>query len=148
MARVAAHRIMSVAISVGTRFPAFATSMGRVLLAGRSADWLEGYLASARLRALTPHTITDGGQLRAELSRVREQGWALVDEELEEGLRSIAAPVKDAAGTVVAAVNVSAPARRGSTEDIVRDLLPALLRAAQEISTDLVHLGWGADSRS
>jgi len=140
VARVATRRIMTVSISIGTRFPAYATSMGRVLLAGRSDEWLAGYLASARLTPLTSHTITDPAELRAQVLRAREQGWGLVDQELEEGLRSVAAPIRGAGGEVVAAVNVSAPARRGSTEDIVRDLVPPLRRAAERIGADLAQL--------
>src|SRR5690349_20588165 len=93
VARVPTKRIMTVAISVGTRFPAFATSMGRVLLAGQSDDWLAGYLLSTPLTSLTARTIDDPTRLRAELARIRRQGWALVDQELEEGLRSVAAPI-------------------------------------------------------
>ncbi len=137
VARVATKRIMGVAISVGTRFPAYATSMGRVLLAGRSDQWLADFLASTPLRALTPYTITDPEALRAELHRVRAQGWALVDQELEEGLRSIAAPVRSAAGEVVAAVNVSASARRGSAASVRAEILPHLLATAAAVEQDL-----------
>ena len=137
VARVATKRIMTVAIAVGTRFPAYATSMGRILLAGQSDDWLDGYLASARLSALTPHTIHDPGGLRAELARTRRQGWALVDQELEEGLRSAAAPIRDASGQVIAAVNVSTPASRRSLDEIRHELLPPLLATADAIAEDL-----------
>jgi IclR family transcriptional regulator, pca regulon regulatory protein len=143
VARVATKRIMTVAISVGTRFPAHATSMGRVLLAGQSDEWLDGYLASARLRALTSHTIHDPAALRAELTRTRRQGWALVDQELEEGLRSVAAPILDQDGRVVAAVNVSSPASRRTLEDVRRELLPPLLSTARLIAEDL-HRAAGA----
>ncbi|GIH14580.1 IclR family transcriptional regulator [Rugosimonospora africana] len=137
IARVATKRIMTVAISVGTRFPAFATSMGRVLLAGQSSDWLDGYLLSAELRPLTPHTIAEPARLRAELMRIRRQGWALVDQELEEGLCSVAAPIRDTRGRVVAAINVSAHASRRTVEEIRRDLLPPLLDTAKLIGDDL-----------
>lgn len=140
VARVATRRIMNVAISVGTRFPAYVTSMGRVLLAGKSDDWLAGYLASAQLERLTPYTITDPEELRTELLRVREQGWVLVDQELEEGLRSIAAPIRDGSGQVVAGLNISAPLRRGSSEQIVSELLPHLRKTAERISEDLAAL--------
>jgi IclR family pca regulon transcriptional regulator len=140
VARVATRRIMTVAISVGTRFPAYATSMGRVLLAGQSDEWLAGFITSANLTSLTPYTVTDPDKLREIVTQVREQGWALVDQELEEGLRSIAVPVRDASGSVVAALNLSAPARRGSGDDIARELLPPLLDAATEIQSDLASL--------
>lgn len=137
VARVPTSRIMTVAISVGTRFPAYATSMGRVLLAGQSDEWLDGYLASARLSPLTQRTITDAEELRVELQHVRQQGWALVDEELEEGLRAIAAPVHDTRGRVIAAVNISAPTRRGDPEMLRHDLLPHLLETARQIEDDV-----------
>jgi IclR family pca regulon transcriptional regulator len=137
--RVPTSRIMRVAINVGTRFPAYATSMGRVLLAGLPEPELAAYLARAEIRPLTPRAIEDAGALAAELAKVREQGWALVDQELEEGLRSIAAPVHDAGGRTIAAVNVSAHASRVSAEDVRRTLLPPLLETARRIETDLAR---------
>lgn len=137
VARVPTRRIMAVAIAVGTRFPAYATSMGRVLLAGQSADWLDGYLASTALRSITPHTLIEPGRLRAELNQVRDQGWAMVDQELEQGLRSIAAPLRDRDGRVVAAVNISAPTSRGEVDEVREELLPHLLRTAAQIEQDL-----------
>ena len=102
VARVPVSRIMTVAISVGTRFPAYATSMGRVLLAGLSRTELEAYLAMVTLERLTARTVATVGGLRAELAKVRSQGFALVDQELEEGLRAVAAPIRDRSGRVVA----------------------------------------------
>jgi len=137
VARVPTKRIMTVSISVGTRFPAYATSMGRVLLAWRSPDWLDGYLASAKLRALTPHTIADPKALLAEFASVRERGWALVDQELEEGLRSVAAPIRDTGGQVVAAINVATNASRHRPEELVERIVPELLVTAGLIEKDL-----------
>jgi IclR family pca regulon transcriptional regulator len=137
VARVPTSRIMRVAINVGTRFPAYATSMGRVQLAGLAPEALDAYLARADLRRLTPHTLSEPDALRAELDRIRAQGWAIVDQELEEGLRSVAAPIRDRGGTVVAAVNVSAHASRASRDTIRRTLLPPLLAAAERIEADL-----------
>jgi IclR family pca regulon transcriptional regulator len=137
VARVPVSRIMTVAISVGTRFPAYATSMGRVLLAGLPADALEEYLGSVRIDRLSPRTVSTPDALRTELDRVRKQGWALVDQELEEGLRSVAAPLHDRAGRVVAAVNLSAHASRTSAEKVRRELVPPLLAAAGRIEADL-----------
>jgi IclR family pca regulon transcriptional regulator len=137
VARVPTKRIMTVAISVGTRFPAYATSMGRVLLAAEPDDWLHDYLEHAELRPITRRTVTDKARLRAILGRVRSAGFALVDQELEEGLRSLAVPVRDADGTVVAALNVSAHASRGSSEAIRKALLPPLLETAQRVAEDL-----------
>ena len=144
VARVPTKRIMRIAISVGTRFPAYATSMGRVLLAGQSDDWLDGYLASADLPALTRHTISDAARLRTELLRIRRQGWALVDQELEEGLRSVAAPIRDQDGRVVAAVNLSAHATRGTPEQVLADFLDPLLETAKLIEEDLRMSGGAA----
>jgi IclR family pca regulon transcriptional regulator len=137
VARVPTKRIMRIAISVGTRFPAYATSMGRVLLAGQSDDWLDAYLASADLRAITEHTISDAARLRAELAHIREQGWALVDQELEEGLRSIAAPIRDPEGRVIAALNLSAHTSRTGRDDMCEEFLPPLLATAKLIGEDL-----------
>jgi IclR family pca regulon transcriptional regulator len=136
VARVATKRLMTVAINVGTRFPAYATSMGRVLLAARPAEERAAYLGTARLQPLTLHTVTDPARLAAVLAEVADQGFAVLDQELEEGLRSIAVPVRDAGGGVVAAMNVSASARR-STEALCRDLLPPLRQAALEVEADL-----------
>ncbi|MBJ7291800.1 MAG: IclR family transcriptional regulator [Williamsia sp.] len=140
VARVPVSRIMTVSITIGTRFPANATSMGRVLLAGLGADALDEQLTQ-RPQALTPRTLDDPDALRAELNRVRNQGHSLVDQELEDGLRSIAAPIHDRTGTVTAAVNLSTHATRHTPEQMRRDLLPALLGAADAISTDLARLG-------
>ena len=137
VARVPTSRIMTVAINVGTRFPAYATSMGRVLLAGLPDDELEAYLKDIRLERLTARTVSSAAALRAELQRVRAQGWAMVDQELEEGLRAVAAPIRDRAGRVVAAVNVSAHASRTTLERMRRDLVPPLVAAAARISADL-----------
>jgi IclR family transcriptional regulator, pca regulon regulatory protein len=137
VARVPVSRIMTVAINVGTRFPAYATSMGRVLLAGLPPEALDAYLADVRLGRLSRHTMTSPTDLRAELEQVRRQGWAMVDQELEEGLRSVAAPVRDRLGRVVAAVNLSTHASRTSLEAIRRHLVPPLLETAARIEADL-----------
>jgi IclR family pca regulon transcriptional regulator len=137
VARVPTSQIMRVTISIGTRFPAYATSMGRVLLAGLPADRLDAYLAAATLRRFTDQTITSEAALRGELKRVREQGWALNDQELEEGLRSIAVPLRDHAGRVTAAVNIASPASRTSPESARSVLLPPLLATAARIEADL-----------
>ncbi|HET7398653.1 MAG TPA: IclR family transcriptional regulator C-terminal domain-containing protein [Intrasporangium sp.] len=136
VARVATRRIMTVGISVGTRFPAYATSMGRVLLAGLTREELDHVLTETELRPLTDRTIVDEAALREELDRVRSQGFSLVDEELELGLRSLAAPVRGRAGEVVAAVNVSTQVR-SVRADGLEEQLPALLETAAAISADL-----------
>lgn len=138
VARVATRRIMSIGITVGTRFPAHATSMGRVLLAGMPPETLDSYFASADLTPLTPRTIDDEAGLRRELDKVRAQGWCFVDQELELGLRSIAVPVVDSLGDVVAALNVSAPTV--SDDDLMSSTLPALQRTAQAVTADLAEM--------
>ena len=137
VARVPTSRIMTVAINVGTRFPAYATSMGRVLLAGLDDAALDDFLAGADLHPLTRSTVSDPESLRAELHRVRRLGWAMVDQELEEGLRSIAAPVHSRTGAVAAAVNVSSHVSRISKDAAKRRLLPVLLEAVRRIEADL-----------
>lgn len=137
VARVAVSRIMTVGINIGTRFPAYATSMGQVLLAGLSVAELDVYLESARLRALTPQTPADPAALRRELEVVRAQGYSIADQELEEGLRSVAAPIRGHTGVTVAAVNISTHATRHTVESIRADLVPHLLTVARAIERDL-----------
>jgi IclR family pca regulon transcriptional regulator len=137
VARVPTRRIMSITLSVGTRLPAYATSMGRVLLAALPEAVLEERLLQMDLRPLSARTITDIGELRIVLERVRRQGWAAVDQELEEGLRSLAVPIRDASDTVVAALNVSVHASRGTMTTLRRDILPLAQEAATAIEGDL-----------
>jgi IclR family pca regulon transcriptional regulator len=132
---------MTVAINVGTRFPAHATSMGHVLLAGLSDADLEAYLVAAKLDTFTQHTITSAEALRAEIARVREQGWALVDQELESGLRSIAVPLHDRDAHVIAAMNVSTQASRTTPTAVRREMLPTLQSTATRIEADLALAG-------
>jgi IclR family transcriptional regulator, pca regulon regulatory protein len=147
VARAAAKRIMTVAIRVGTRFPAYAASMGRVLLAGLSPQELDNYLAEATFDALTERTVTDPDRLRAILREVDSQGYAIVDQELEDGLRAIAAPIHDASGAVIAAVNVSAHAGRYHTPDaMLTQLLPDLLKTAALIESDLKAIPGGSSA--
>ncbi|MEV4236515.1 MULTISPECIES: IclR family transcriptional regulator C-terminal domain-containing protein [unclassified Nocardia] len=136
VARVAASRIMTVSINIGTRFPAYATSMGHVLLAGLPAAELDTYLARTALTRLTANTITDQDTLRSDLETVRAQGFSIVDQELEEGLRSVAAPIRDRSG-VIAAINISTHASRRSIESIRAELIPRLQTAARRIEADL-----------
>lgn len=129
-ARVATSRVMSVNIAVGTRLPAYATALGRVLLADAPPREHE-------LRALTPRTLTDPAALAAALETVRTQGYALVDEELEAGLRSIAVPVRDRTGRVVAALNTATHVTGRTVAEYVRDVLPELTVTAGAIEADL-----------
>jgi IclR family pca regulon transcriptional regulator len=137
VARVPTKRIMTVNISVGTRFPAAITSMGRVLLAALGPDELGAVLAGSDLQQYTPRTRRSARVLRKVIDEVRTAGWAVVDQELEIGLRSIAAPVHDAAGAVVAAVNVSIHASRATVEDLEARFLPQLLMTTRRIDEDL-----------
>ncbi|MEU4350776.1 IclR family transcriptional regulator C-terminal domain-containing protein [Streptomyces sp. NPDC023838] len=139
VARVPTVRIMSIDITVGTRFPAYATAMGRVLLAGLAPG--ERPPLPDGLPALTPNTVTSPAELARIVERCAADGYALVAEELEEGLRSLAVPVRGADGRVVAAVNVARHARRGTPSQMLASLLPPLRATAGLISADLAALG-------
>ncbi len=137
VARASANRIMTIALTVGTRLPPYPTSMGRVLLAHLAEKDLDAYLSRATLRKLTEHTIADQQELRAVLAKVRGQGWASVDQELEAGVRSVAVPIRDSSHRVVAAINASAHAARVPMETLERQFLPKLLAAARQIDSEL-----------
>ncbi|NKQ54871.1 helix-turn-helix domain-containing protein [Amycolatopsis sp. K13G38] len=140
VARVPASRSMTITLNVGSRLPAYPTSMGRVLLAALPEPELRSYLDSTTLERLTPNTITDPDELRAELRRVAEQGFAVVDGEREEGIRSAAAPVRGSTGRVLAALNVSANAGRVSLEELRGRFVPRLLETAEAITKDIAGL--------
>ncbi|MFJ9629052.1 IclR family transcriptional regulator C-terminal domain-containing protein [Streptomyces sp. NPDC101175] len=133
--RVATSRVMSVNIAVGTRFPAYATALGRVLLADAPPATVRDALSAPR--PLTPRTLTDPGALSAALERVGSQGYALVDEELEAGLRALAVPVRDRTGRVVAALNTATHVARRPAAEYVAAVLPELLETAGRIEADL-----------
>ncbi|MFF0448938.1 IclR family transcriptional regulator C-terminal domain-containing protein [Streptomyces sp. NPDC004609] len=136
-ARIATSRIMSVDIRIGTRFPAYAASMGRVLLAGLPAQERAELLARTERRALTPRTVISVPELERVVERVAREGYALVDEELEEGLRSLAVPVRDLAGRTVASVNVGMHSSRRTVEQCLTEVLPELRSTAAAIEADL-----------
>lgn len=140
VARVPTRRIMSITLSVGTRLPAHCTSMGRVLLASLPPDQLDRYLTTAELEGWTDRTITDRDRLRTVLEEVRSRGWALVDQELEIGLRSVAAPIRRGTDTI-AALNVSSAVSRVSLDDLRRRILPPLIETATTISNALTQQG-------
>ena len=127
-----AGRVVSSTLQPGTRVPAYCTANGRVLLAALPPAELEAWLAGRTLRPLTPHTLTDPVRLRTEIDRVREQGHAVVDQELEPGLRTISVPLRNFRGEVVAALNVSVHASRVATEELT-DHLPALRHAQVQL---------------
>lgn len=133
VARVAGRRILSVGLHVGTRLPAYCTSMGRILLSDLSADDLEAYLARATIPANTPKTVTDRSKLAGLIANSREDGYAVVDEELELGLRSIAVPIRNRSGRIEAAINVSTQSARFSISGMEREFLPHLKEAAAAI---------------
>lgn len=144
VARVPTRRIMTIALGVGTRLPAYATSMGRVLLAALPEDELDGFLAAGTFEALTEHTVTEPARLRQIIGEVRAEGHALVDEELEIGLRSIAVPLTGADGRTMAALNVSAAAPRVDLDELRERLLPALRSTGEAISAALRRSGASA----
>jgi IclR family transcriptional regulator, pca regulon regulatory protein len=135
--RVPTSRIMTVALTVGSRLPAYATSMGRVLLAAQGPAALDEYFAQATLAPLTSRTVTDEARLRDILSTVRAQGWALVDQELEEGIRSVAAPLRNDQREVIGALNVSTHAGRVTKEHLKKHILPQLQQTADRINAAL-----------
>jgi len=132
--RVPTHKIMSISLGVGSRLPAYCTSMGRLLLAGLDEDDLRARLVASAPAALTKHTVTDIDVLLSKIAQARRQRWCLVNQELEEGLISIAAPVINRAGRTVAALNITGQANRTSAKVMQETMLPALLAAAQKIS--------------
>lgn len=135
LARVPAKRIMSIALAVGSRLPAYPTSMGRVLLAALDPGALEGYFAAATLRKLTDLTITNQAELRRVLAQVRERGWASCDQEIEVGVRTVATAIRDRSGRTIAAINIASHASRVSFKQLRAHHLPLLLQAAGRIST-------------
>ena len=137
VARVQTRRIMSISLSVGSRLPAFCTSMGRVLLAQLPEQMLERYLQSATFSKFTERTVCNADELRKEIRSVSKQGYALVDQELELGLRSLAVPVFAGRSRTVAAVNVSTQAARTSKAAMLQNFLPVLRQAAADISSCL-----------
>jgi len=137
VARVPTRRIMTVAITIGTRFSAYATSMGRVLLAELPDEKVREILAADPPRQLTPQTTTSVDALLEELALVRMQGWSLVDSELELGLRSLAVPVHGKDGQVAAAFNVSTSATRASLERMHDFYLPSALATGKSIDAEL-----------
>jgi len=137
VARASANRIMTIALTVGTRLPPYPTSMGRVLLAWLPPAEIDAILGRTSLRKLTEQTVVDPDELKRILATVRAQGWATVDQELEAGVRSVAVPIRDSSGKVVAAINASAHAARVPMRTLEKQFLPRLLDAARQIDTEL-----------
>jgi IclR family pca regulon transcriptional regulator len=140
VARAAAKRILNDYIAIGTRLPAFATSMGRVLLAGQSDAGLDDYFKTEKIISHTPFTNTDIAALRHIIALTRGRGWASNDQEIELGLRSIAVPIRDDGGNVVAAMNVSAQSLRVEMSVLEQTYLPVLREAADAVSALLAQI--------
>ncbi len=136
VARVSVPKIIALRVEVGTRFPAAQTSQGKVLLAALPPDGLAATLALPSRAGLPAYIGRTPDQLRDELTAVRARGWALADEELAPGVRSVAVPVRDGTGTVRAAMNVTVHAAETSTDRLLHDHLPRLLRTAGEVSAE------------
>jgi IclR family transcriptional regulator, pca regulon regulatory protein len=136
VARVAVPKIIALRVEIGTRFPALRTSQGKVLLAALSADALAKVLAEPSRAGLAPTAPRSAGDIERELRTVRARGWALADEELAPGVRSIAVPVRDGDGVVLAAMNVTVHAAETSVATLTGDYLPLLTHAAGEVSAE------------
>lgn len=134
ISRSQTSRVLSVALNAGSRLPAYCTSLGRVLLAGLSEAALDQYLSKVKLVAYTDRTVINEARLREIIAETRQRGFAIVEEELEIGLRSIAVPVRGASGATMAALNIGAQATRVSRAQLEQTFLPALLTAASELS--------------
>ena len=139
VARVAVPKIIALRVGIGTRFPAPPTSLGKVLLAGLPADELDRALAEPSRAGVTPRWQPDRAELDAALRDVRAKGWALTDEQLAAGIRSVAAPLRDGTGRVIAAMNVTVHAAETSVRRLTGDYLPLLLQAAGEVSADFAR---------
>ena len=133
------QRLISVDLSVGSRLPAYCTSMGRILLAALDDAALDDYLENANLQIKTSRTLHTPEAIRASVAEIRQQGWVIVDQELEIGLRSLAVPLKDSAGQVLAALNVGTHVSRVTRQELETRFLPVLLEASKELSTRLFH---------
>ncbi|MFD7159311.1 IclR family transcriptional regulator C-terminal domain-containing protein [Kribbella sp. NPDC059898] len=136
VARVSVPKLIALRVDIGTRFPAVQTSQGKVLLSALSPDELADVLAQPSRAGLPPYIGRSGEQLRDELTEIRARGWALADEELAPGVRSVAAPVRDGTGTVRAAMNVTVHAAETSVDTLLQDHLPRLLRTAGDVSAE------------
>ncbi|MGH3951839.1 MAG: IclR family transcriptional regulator, partial [Pseudonocardiaceae bacterium] len=137
LTRVPSRRVMRHTLTTGTRLPAFATSMGRTLLAALPDHEIEKFLQHGPFAQFTAQTVTSPDRLRDILRAVRRQGWAFVDQEFEEGVRSFSAPVRDSGGHVIATLSMSVPASTVGLDEIHTEILPVIIEAAHEISKQL-----------
>lgn len=139
LARSTPDRVMAVSINIGNRLPAYGVSTGRVLLAGESDEALAQYLDRLTIEKHTPTTVTSPARLREIIEDVRVNGYSIVDEELEVGVRSLSVPLRDANNRVIAALNACCPSVRFSVEDMRSELVPVLLDAAQRINRSFIR---------
>jgi IclR family transcriptional regulator, pca regulon regulatory protein len=135
--RVAVRKVMTITLAIGARLPAFCTSMGRALLAGLEEEALERWLRGLKPVACTRFTLTERGALRTAVERVRAQGYAYVEQELQEGLCSLAVPVRDDDGHSIAALNAGMPFRVGARAHALKNVLPVLLAGARDIERSI-----------
>lgn len=140
VARVAVPKLIALIVRIGTRFPAATTSLGKVLLSDLTPDEVETVLAQPSRSGVVPRHAPSPKQLREQLAEIRQRGWVLTDQELANGVRSIAAPLRDGAGRTRAALNVTVHAGETTTEKLVDEHLPRLLSAAQAINADWARL--------
>lgn len=141
IARVPGSNLMTIALNVGARMPAHATSMGKVLLGQHSDQELDSYLVKGPLTRYLPRTVTDPQVLREQVVRAREQGYAIVDQELERGLLAVAVPVHDRRGRIIAAINLSTHVARHNVKSLRERLLGPLQRTARLIERDIASAG-------
>jgi IclR family pca regulon transcriptional regulator len=136
VARVAVPKIVTLAVTIGTRFPAMPTSLGKVLLAALPLADAERVLAEPSRSGINPPWLPDAAERAAALREVRARGWALTDEQLAPGIRSVAVPLRDGDGTVIAALNVNSHAAETPLDVLIGQHLPLLIQAAGAISAD------------
>lgn len=134
--RIPTKRIMTISLEVGSRLPAYATSMGQVLLAHLPTEELNHYFKTTDLQAWTKKTVIDETKLKERFAQIKKDGWAFIEQQLEEGLSSLAAPIRNYEGRVIAAINISSQANRIDNNIIEEELLPLLLETADKISND------------
>jgi IclR family transcriptional regulator, pca regulon regulatory protein len=137
VAHAAPQRVMTINVPVGGRDPLYCTALGRVLLAAQPDEEIDRYLETTEFRVYTEATVTDPDQLRQALTQVREDGYSLIEDELEDGLVALAVPVRDAAGTVIAAMNVCAYSLRTGPDGLRNDYLPLLRETVAEIEQEM-----------
>jgi len=137
LVHVSTNRMIRLAAGVGTRFPAYATSLGRVLLAGQDAETLNNYFKNVELRPFTDKTLTSAARLRQILKQVRKQGYASVQDELDYGIVSVSVPIVNDRGETLAAINCSTATTRITQEEMLRTRLPVLQEGARRIDMEL-----------